>query len=91
MLEEALLCCSVSKGNPWSLLELEMVLDMLYEIPEVSPDTRPHLRGTLSFLPKVKKRPVFPSSSRDENRLPCFTWKGMLTYPSHLERRLEST
>ena len=46
---------------------------MLYAAPEVSPDTRPHLRGTLSFLPQVKRSPDFPSSSRDEGRLHCFT------------------
>ena len=40
---------------------------------------------------KKKKSPVFPDSSRDEGRLPCFAWKGMLTSPSHLERRLVST
>ena len=45
----------------------------------------------LSFPPQVKKSPVFPSSSRDEGLLPCFTWKGMPTSPSHLERRLVST
>ena len=36
MLEEALLCCSVSKESPRSLLELERVLDTLCETPEVS-------------------------------------------------------
>ena len=72
-------------------LELEKVLYMLYKTPEVSRDTRPHSRGTLSFPPQVKKSPVFPASSRDEGGLPCFGWKGMLTSPSHLERRLVST
>ena len=77
--------------SPRSLLEFERVLETLYETPEVSPDTLPHSRGTLSFPPQVKKSPVFPSSSRDEGRLPCFTWKGMPTSPSHLERGLVST
>ena len=37
------------KKNPHSLLELESVLDTLYQTPEVSPDTRPHSRGMLSI------------------------------------------
>ena len=78
MLEKAFLCCSVSKESPCSLLELERVLDTLYETPEVGPDTRPHLSGTLRFLTQVKNSPVFPSSSQDDGRLPCFAWKGML-------------
>ena len=53
MLEEALLPCSVSKESPRSLLELERVLDMLYETPEISTDTHPCSRGTLSGLPQV--------------------------------------
>ena len=72
-------------------LELKRVLDMLNETTEVSRDTRPHSRGTPSFPPQVKKSPVFPASSGDEGRLPCFAWKGMPTSPSHLERRLVST
>ena len=47
-------------------LGLERVLDMLYETPEVSRHTFPNSGGTLSFLPQVKKRPVFPASARDE-------------------------
>ena len=54
-------------------LDHERVLNTFYYTPEVSPDTRPHLRGTLSFLPQVKRSPDFPSSSRDEGRLHCFT------------------
>ena len=38
-----------------------------------------------------EKNPIFLTSSRDEGRLPCFTWKGMPTSLSHLERRLVST
>ena len=72
-------------------LELERVLDTLNETPEVSRDTRPHSRGTLSFLPQVKKSPIFPASSEDEGRLPCFAWKGGRTSPTHHERRLVST
>ena len=64
--------------KPTFPLELERVLYVLYEAPEVSPDTRPHSRGMLKFPPQVKN-PIFPTSSRDEGRLPCFTWKGMPT------------
>ena len=56
-------------------LELERVLDTLNETPEVSRDTRPHSRGTLSFPPQVKKSPVFPASSGDEGRLSCLPGK----------------
>ena len=63
MLEETFLGCSISKESPCYLLELERVLDTLYKTPEVSPDTRPHLRGMLSFPPQVRKSPIFPSSS----------------------------
>ena len=41
------------------------------------PDTRPHSRTTLSFLPKVKKSLIFPSLCQDEGRLSCFSWRGM--------------
>ena len=85
-LEVVLLCCSVSKESPRSLLELERVLDTLYETPEVYPDTRPNSRGTLSFPPQVKNSPIFPSSSRDEGQLPYFFWKGMPSSP-HTSRR----
>ena len=44
-------------------LELKMVLDMLYETPEVSRDTRPNSRRMLSFPPQVKKSPPFPAST----------------------------
>ena len=69
MLEEAHLCCNISKESPHALLELERVLDTLYETPEVSPDTRPHSRGTLSFSPQVKKSVIFSSSS--EMKVDC--------------------
>ena len=52
--------------KPTLPLELKSILNMLYETSEVSHDTCPHLRGTLSFPPQVKKSPVFPVSSRDE-------------------------
>ena len=80
-------------GRPYTLqrfqrkptfpLELERVLDTIYETPEVSRDTRPHLRGMLSFPQQVKKSPVLTYSNRDEGRLPFFAWKGVLTSPSH--------
>ena len=77
--------------KPTFPLELERVLDMRCEAPEVSRDTRLHSRGMVKFPPQVKKNPIFLTSSRDEGRLPCFTWKGMPTSLSHLERRLVST
>ena len=48
--------------KPTFPLELERVLYMLYEAPEVSPDTRPHSRGMLSLPPQVKQHRVFLSS-----------------------------
>ena len=68
MLEEALLCCSISKESAPSLLKLKRVLDMLYEIPEVSPDTVP-TREVHCFQPEVKKSAVLPSSI--EMRVDC--------------------
>ena len=47
--------------KPMFPLELERVLDMLYETPEVSQDTRPLSRGTL-----------FPATSQEEPRFPRF-------------------
>ena len=92
LLEEALLRCSVSKEIPRFPWNSKGSLTLsLYETPEVSRDTRPHSRGTLSFPPQVKKSPVFPATSQDEGRLSCFAWKGMPTSPSHLESRMVST
>ena len=76
---------------PMFPLDLERVLDTLYETPEASLDTHPHSRSTLSFPPQVSKSPVFLTSSRNDGRLPCFSWKGMPTSPLHFERRLVST
>ena len=59
----------------------------LQKFPQIPVPTR----EKLNFPPHVKKSLVFPSSIRDEGRLPCFAWKGMPTSPSHLERRLVST
>ena len=57
--------------KPTFPLELKRVLDMLYETPEVSRDTRPNLRGMLRFPPQVKKRPVFHVSTRNEALFLC--------------------
>ena len=76
--------------KPTFPLDLERVLDMLYEAPEVSRDTRPHSRGMLKF-PQVKKNPIFPTSSRDEGPLFCFAWKEVPTSPSHFEKMLVYT
>ena len=88
---EALLQCSVSQEIPCSLLELKRKLDTLYETPEASRDSHLHSRGMLSFLPKPRKSPVFPSSTRDVGQFPCLIWKGMPKSPSHLKRRPVST
>ena len=72
LLEEALLRCSVSKEIPRFPWNSKGSLTLsLYETPEVSRDTRPHSRGTLSFPPQVKKSPVFPASTRDEALFLC--------------------
>ena len=77
--------------KPTFLLEHERILDTLYYTPEVSRDTHPHWRGTLSFPPQVKNSPVFPTSSRDEGPLFCFAWKEVPTSPSHFEKMLVYT
>ena len=87
MRDEALLRCRLSHEIPPSLLELERELDTLYKTSEASRDTRPPSKGMLSFPPQLKKSPVFPSSTRDEGRFPCFIWKGMPASLSHLKRR----
>ena len=39
------------------------------------------------FPATMQKSPMFPISSQDEGRLPCFDWRGIVTFPSHLKRR----
>ena len=83
---------SLSITNSWSLFKL-MSIESVMPSSHLISFLRypfPPLRGTLNFLPQLKKSPVFPSSTRDDSRLPCIAWKGMLTSPSHLERRLVS-
>ena len=84
MLEDALLRCSDANESTCCLLELEKVLDTLYETPVVSPYTRPQSRGTVSFQPQVKKSPVFPSSTRDEALFHCTDPSGVPRGPSQL-------
>ena len=84
---KALLHCSISQEIPHCLLELEKELDTLHETPEASRDTRPHLRGTLSFQPQLKKSPVFHSSTRYECQFLCFGSQGIPMLPSPLKRR----
>ena len=43
-------------------------------------------RSTPSFLPKLEKSTMFPTSSRDEGRFPCVDSRGILTFPLHLKR-----
>ena len=90
MPDEALSRCSVWREIPPSLLSLKRVHDTLYATQEVPQHTCLYSRGTASFLPQLKKSPVFPSSSRDEGPFPCFFCKGIPTFPSYLKRRLFS-
>ena len=76
--------------KPMFPLELERVLDMLYETPEVSRDTHPNSRGMLSFPPQVKKSPVFPASTRDEALFLCTDPRGALRGPSNSTKFLIS-
>ena len=41
----------------------------------------------MSVSPQLEKSPVFSTSSRDEAQIPCFTSRGIPTFPSHLKRR----
>ena len=70
--DEALFPCSDSRAIWYSLLKLKRSLESLFTTKEVPRDTRHHLRGTPSFMPQLKKSPVFPTSSRDEHRFSCF-------------------
>ena len=87
--------------KPMFPLELERVLDMLYETTEVSRDYRPNSRGTLSLPPQVKKNPDFPASTRDDALFLCTDASGVprgpsnstifLTSPKHPEKLPEVT
>ena len=59
----------------------------LYATQEVPWGTCCHSRGTPSFLPQLKKSPVFPTSFWDDGQLAWFKLRGTLTFPSHLKRR----
>jgi hypothetical protein len=86
MLEEALLCCSVSKESPRSLLELERVLDTLCETPEVSQIpvrtrevhciSRHKSRRAPFSPPQVEMMVNCPASPGKECRRPHFTSRG---------------
>ena len=71
--------------KPTFPLELERVLDTLYETPEVSRDTRPHSRGTLNFPPQVKKGPVSPPQVEMKVDCPAFPGKECQR-PRHISR-----
>ena len=76
-----------SRAIPSYFSKLKRRLDSLYATQEVPGDNRHNLRRTPSFAPHLKKGPVFPTSSRDENRFPCFHSRGIPTFPSHLKWR----
>ena len=58
MRDEALFQSSVSREIPRSLRKRERILDTLHATQEGPQDTRPHVRGTLSFPPQLKKSSV---------------------------------
>ena len=84
--DEALFCCSISREIPHSLFRLKSVLNILeatQEVSRISVSTREEHRGS-SYL---KKTPIFPSSFRVGGPFPCFFWKGIPKFSSHLKRR----
>ena len=86
--DEALFCCSIRREILASLLSLERLLETLYTTQEVPRHTHLHLRRTLSFLPPLKKSPIFPSSSR-VGLTPFRQLKGAQRSPSSLEMKHE--
>ena len=61
-------------------------LDTLYSTQGVPRDTSQYSRRSLNFSTQLEKSPVFPTSSRDEGRFPCFNLRGILTFPLHHKR-----
>ena len=51
-----------------------------------SPTYPSSLERNTEFPGTPQSEPLCPSSSRDEGRFPCFDWKGILTFLSHLKR-----
>ena len=94
--DEALSHCIILREIPCSLLKRETVLDTLYATPEVPRHTRPHWRGTPSFLahlnlcpfasPRLKIRVDSPALSEKESRHSRHTSRGGW---SHIETRQE--
>ena len=84
---EALFRGGVSREFQPFLLSLERVLDTLEATQDVPRHTSLHSIGTPRVQPQLKKRPGFPSSSRDEGPHPCFVGKGIPSFPLHLKRR----
>ena len=87
MRDEALFRCGITREIPPSFLSLERVLDTLDATQEVPLHTRLHSSGTSRVPTQLKKRPIYPYSSRDEGPFHCFFGKGILAFPSHLKRR----
>ena len=67
----------------------------LKKFPDIPVSETPSFPAQLNLnpfsAPDIDIRVDSPAFFRDEGRLPYFTWKGMLTSPAHLERRLVST
>ena len=80
-------CCGISREVPPSLLSLERVLDTLDATQEVPQHTWLHSTGTPSVLPPLKKSPIFPSSSRDEDPFHCLVRKEIPAFFWHLKRK----
>src|SRR5574340_572854 len=55
--------------------------------PQSSPKSRSPSRGTLRFSGTTSSEPILPYASGQEGRLPCFVWKGLPTFRSHLRMR----
>src|SRR5574341_255897 len=64
-----------------------MVLGTLDAPAQSSPASRSPWRGTPRFSGTTSSEPLLPSGSGQEGRLPCFVWKGLPTFRSHLRMR----
>jgi len=82
-----LFSCSALSASTSSLSKLRRKLDSFYASQEAPQDTRHNTRRKPCSLSQLEKNPVFPNSSRDEGRFPCFDSRGVLTFHSRLKRR----
>ena len=84
--DQTLFLCRDLRASPSSLSKLERKLDSLCATQQVPQDTSHNSRRNPSFLPQLKMCPMFPTSSRDEGKFPCFDSRGSSTFHSHLKR-----